>query len=72
MYSYAVDCIKTAYPNVQITRNYSPSRGQFQIFLKNEKGGEVELYNKNEKDGSFSEKTAIVTLERIKKQVENA
>ena len=71
MYSYALDCIKTAYPNVKYTRNYSPSRGQFQIFLKNKDGSESELYNKNIKDGAFSERTALIAIERIKAKVEN-
>ena len=73
MFSYAVDCIKTAYPNVRITRNYAPSntRGEFQIHLKNKDGKETEIYNKNKKDGSFSEISSLIALERIKKQVEN-
>lgn len=70
VYKYALQCIKTAYPNAIDTRNYSPSRGQFQIFVKDKDGTEKEVYNKHAKDGSFSEKTAIVAVERIKKIVE--
>lgn len=71
MYSFASDCIKTAYPNANISRNYSPTGGQFQIFVKNKNGEEVEMYNKIANDGAFSEKTAVKALERIKKLVEN-
>lgn len=71
MYRYALDCIKAAYPKANFSRDYSPSRGQFQIFVTGLDGKEIETYNKNKKDGPFSDSTALLALERIKKIIES-
>lgn len=70
MYGFAADCISVVYPKAKITRNESPSRGQFLIFVKDKTGKEIETYNKNNGDGAFNEKTCLKAMEKIKNIVE--
>lgn len=73
VYNFVADCIKIAYPNATLSKEYSSSgRGQFLIEFNQKNGQLQQVWNRKTGDGMPCEKNILSILERIKKQAEGA